>query len=83
MKNTSTVMVTDICERFGQKTQISMVAYRSNIRQKDRHFDFELTNFTCFFLTNAHDFTNMCTLGASWATAQDTRQGAVLMGLKY
>ena len=50
MKNTSKVMVTDICERFGQKTQISMVAYRSNIRQKDRHFDFELTNFTCFFL---------------------------------
>ena len=52
MENTSKVMVTDICERFGQKTQINMVAYRSNIRQKDRHFDFELTNFTCLFLNS-------------------------------
>ena len=49
MENTSKVMVTDIWERFGQKMQMNMVGYRSNIRQKDRHFDIGLTNFDLFF----------------------------------
>ena len=49
-------MVIDICERFGQKTQINMVAYRSNIHQKDRHFDIELTNFELFFFEKAIPF---------------------------
>ena len=54
MENTSKVMVTDICEHFGQKTQINMVAYRSNIRQKDRHFDIQLTKFELFFEKAIH-----------------------------
>ena len=50
------MIVTYIYERFEKKTQINVVSYALNIRQKDRHFDIGTNKLLPAFLKMRHLF---------------------------